>query len=61
MPVVQAILLWDTGAIDVKKYERILQEQMEVRGQARAILAKAHEAIEKDTERRDRQTETGKR
>lgn len=61
LPVVQAILLWDAGAIDVKKYESILQEQMEVRAQARAILAKAHEAIEKDIERRERQTETGKR
>lgn len=61
LPVVQAVLLWDAGAIDIKKYETILQEQMAVRTRARSILVKAHEAIDNEQHQRERQLGVGKR
>jgi hypothetical protein len=46
-PVVQAVLIWSAGAIDLKSYERTLQQQMATRIQARGILQKAHKALDK--------------
>jgi hypothetical protein len=47
LPVVQAVLMWDAGAIDVKNYEKILQQQAETRTKARGILQKAHKALDR--------------
>ena len=44
LPIVQAVLLWDAGAINVDEYERVLQKHMEVRAQARVMLDNACKA-----------------
>lgn len=47
LPLVQALLIWDAGALDVKSYERVLQQQMDVRVHSRGILQKAHKALDR--------------
>ena len=54
LPMVQAVLIWSAGAIDVKSYEETLQQQSEIRVQARGILHKAHKALDRHMTGEDR-------